>query len=133
MTALASIDSAADAYKTAIAQIRDANVAVAQQAVGAALILGERLAIMAQETEDPDVVRKAYDSFTRKAEVPEKIAQAQATQAMATAVFNIILDRSVKQVAPPRARPTLVEEVPPPLIQAMLPPDDETGGWALED
>lgn len=100
MTALATTEDTAAEYRAALARVKVGNMAVVEQAVGAALILGEKLAVMAQETEDPDIVRKAYDSFTRKAEVPEKAEQANKTAEVARAILQIVLDPNVPQEPP---------------------------------
>lgn len=122
---MASLVTTSNQYQATLERVRAGNMQIAEQAVGAALILGEKLAVMAQESRSLDDVRKAYDSFTRKSEVPEK---QEATKAIATAtaaILQIVLDDNVPQVAPvKRARPTAdVEdavEVPAPAPRALV-------------
>jgi hypothetical protein len=113
----------ADAYAAALAKVRTANMQLTRFSVGAALILGEKLAMMAQSSDEIDDVRKAFDSFTRKAEVPEKQEAAKATATAAAAILQIILD-DTPQVAPTkRARAAIdVEDAIEVPISPATPP-----------
>lgn len=106
---MSDVTELAKDYSATLNRLQDANRAAALQAAGALLILGEKLATMAQLSDDPEVVRKAYDSFGRKAEVPEKQEAQKQVATAAAAVLQIILDDNVPQVAPKR-RPRAVQE-----------------------
>jgi hypothetical protein len=131
----------ADAYAAALAKVRTANMQLTEFSVGAALILGEKLAMMAQTSDEIDDVRKAFDSFTRKAEVPEKQEAAKATATAAAAILQIILD-DTPQVAPPKRQraPQTIEDAvvvltsrpEPQAPPAHADPDLEELTWGVD-
>lgn len=125
MTAL--VDTTASKYQATMAKLKDINLDLALQAGHAAFCLGEQLAVEALQSTSLDDKRKAYDSFTRKAEVPEKVEAQKATAEATSAFFNIILDRSAKQVPPP-VDPDRIKRVTPtgPVEDAVLVPSDAT-------
>jgi hypothetical protein len=106
-----------DAATRLLGQLRDINAANALIAANAMTPIVERLAIEGASTPDVDLARKTLESLQKVAVHPEKQESAKATAGAATAFFNIILDRSVKQVPPPadpdrprRAVPSSVED-----------------------
>jgi redox-regulated HSP33 family molecular chaperone len=136
MTTVAEV--AAD-YTAQLAQIKSLNLAIALQASHGAFALGEQIAVMALQSPVLDDKRKAYDSLTRKAEVPEKLESAKATASAAAAILQIILDDSVPQVAPPKRKRATQDledavEVSIALPRSAAPALDETDelAWGLE-
>jgi hypothetical protein len=107
---------------SSLSLVKDGNILSAKLASAANPILIERLAVMAQMSDDPEVVRRAVETLHK---VSTTFEEKKATVVFTPAQFAIVLDDNIPQLAPPKRETLIVDEVvdiPPPL-EIELGPD----------
>jgi hypothetical protein len=128
MTALTAKDVPAEAEKM-LAKLRELNAANAYIAAVAMTNIVERLAIEGNSTADVELARKILESLQKVAVHPEKQEAGKVASAVATAFLEIVTDRSVKQVPPPK-KPALVDVSDAVMVVPVATPAEEAWGLA---